>query len=743
MAKARDQKLHVDEFIDFLQGNDGAEEEEGDAWNWQGATDSVVIHRKFREAVGLTKGTFNAVLSRATFDASGDSYVAVQVRSKSSTIKIGFVPADVCFHQRWGTNVVASEAELGKWPHLNLATNSYGMYPEGSIGKFATGNAPVVTSGSILGLRVCKGQLFMYDASHGETLLNGALNGLTGSVKLLVILGSAGDKAILEAETPPGAFPPLPNADAVEANFLEPYDYLVFKQYSSPRASCYFKDPQATMLTDNKFRFLDVNPESVVDDVLYVLDRWKNCESAVSEAQTYKNSLSQAAGGDGARYLALVKAWMSNQDAMLLGKIEADELRFEALVQQVLASDAASFEELRNVLADVPSLPEDQTIQTTELRDWTCIFELLGDANLMEKILDRKLSRLFGGAVDVQSKGKSSSHDGISRALRKACFRFGGDVRRLTDFSKKAVICRSPKQMVEVAKALVDDPDIELLSKTNDFMLKEAPLGGYRKISLTVKVFGLPHLSEIEIHAGILHGKINPSLYKKIQNWTSVLSTIVNWVPSTPYEDCCPPGVFFPAREIEKSEEGDSKWYEKREELETSAFYERQLEHLELCYKSSADAKDFTKVVNYRDEIDRVKSLLQTTQLKEAQSEAEAKAAQEKWAADPRFAIKPRPSELGGQIGEFTREYKRMDVQKIAATILAVTQQCGLSDVDVVKALTGANDVAIRRTFSLAQIEAATHAGDAHLALNVALFLSSKLSSSPEQGVAMSAISET
>ena len=84
-----------------------------------------------------------------------------------------------------------------------------------------------------------------------------------------------------------------------------------------------------------------------------------------------------------------------------------------------------------------------------------------------------------------------------------------------------------------------------------------------------------------------------------------------------------------------------------------------------------------------------------------------------------------------------------MDVQKIAATILAVTQQCGLSDVDVVKALTGANDVAIRRTFSLAQIEAATHAGDAHLALNVALFLSSKLSSSPEQGVAMSAISET
>ena len=36
------------------------------------------------------------------------------------------------------------------------------------------------------------------------------------------------------------------------------------------------------MLTDNKFRFLDVNPESVVDDVLYVLDRWKNCESAVS-----------------------------------------------------------------------------------------------------------------------------------------------------------------------------------------------------------------------------------------------------------------------------------------------------------------------------------------------------------------------------------------------------------------------------------------------------------------------------
>ena len=220
-------------------------------------------------------------------------------------------------------------------------------------------------------------------------------------------------------------------------------------------------------------------------------------------------------------------------------------------------------------------------------------------------------------------------------------------MRRLTDFSKKAVICRSPKQMVEVAKALVDDPDIELLSKTNDFMLKEAPLGGYRKISLTVKVFGLPHLSEIEIHAGILHGKINPSLYKKIQNWTSVLSTIVNWVPSTPYEDCCPPGVFFPAREIEKSEEGDSKWYEKREELETSAFYERQLDHRELCYKSAADAKDFTKV-ELPDEIDCQKPAPDDA-VKEAQSEAEASGAGEMGGGSA-LCDQTTPVELGGQI---------------------------------------------------------------------------------------------
>ena len=724
MAKARDQKLHLDEFVDFMMDSHETDEE---TWQWQGATEGVVIHRADLQAQALGGSTFNAVLTKSTFDAWAPegAYVAVQIRSQLSTVKVGFVDASVCFHERWGSNVVSSEADLGAWRHLDLATNSY-CVGKHALGKFSDSATPLITSGGIIGLRLYQGQLFFFDASHGAVLLKGALNGVPQNVKLVVVLSNPGDKVFLEKESTRGMFPEIPEAN--QNQFIESYEYFVFRHISSPRGSfCFNAKEHSTTVTTNKFRFDDGGKDvkRVVENVLYVLDLWKNCEKYVTDAAVYE-SVFKPFQGD---YKEKVRGWIKHTNPSVFEDLENDEQKFEAIVQGLFESDGAIFKELMAVLASVPDLMEDMTIQPTEQDDWTCIFELLGDANMMDKILDRKLKKLLGHEVEIQRKGKASSEGGHERALKKACFRFGRDFRRLTDLSKKAIICSTPTQMVDVAKALVNDIDFEILSQTNDFKVKEMPLGGYRKVSLTVRFQGLPHLSEIEIHCGRLHNEISQDRYQNIQHYSGVLSTMVNWTPRKPYVDCCPPGIFFPEREaeVEVPAEDENK-------LAKASWYAKNVAFFQELYDESIKNREFNKTIMFRDEVEKYKNLQHQASMYEALAAAEEKAAKEKAEASPRFNLEP-PGEVDGVAGLHMFEYKRMDAKEMAAAVLRVTTDCGLDKKEVVEVIK--KKASLRRIPSFLNTQLDLQRGANDLACTLALFLLT-----PQEGAEMQTVSE-